>query len=217
MLPAMDRLDIYLRTIDPDMRKAWANWFGDTDVTVEGGDILQDPPTDAVVSPGNSFGVMSGGLDETIRDYFGRELQKRLRSAIRDEYPRTHELPIGQALTVRTDGEHWPYLICAPTMRVPETVAETTVAYQAMRATLFEARDHSPIESVAIPAFGAGVGKMPVNRCAYQMREAYRVVRNDEKPEGLEEPRERHHRLKAGPPDNKDALADKDLDDFSVT
>jgi methionine synthase I (cobalamin-dependent) len=82
-------------------------------------------------------------------------------------------------------------------MRVPTNIDGTVNAYLAMRAILrlvkkFNGRavelaraetirwekpvDPVFIESVLCPGLGTAIGRMPFNIAAYQMREAYRVV-----------------------------------------
>lgn len=83
--------------------------------------------------------------------------------------------------TTHTDHEQWPFLVAAPTMRVPESVARTTHAYLAFRAVLlamahFNERHDHPIDSIVCPGLGTGIGAMDYERCALQMRMAYRQL-----------------------------------------
>jgi O-acetyl-ADP-ribose deacetylase (regulator of RNase III) len=77
---------------------------------------------------------MDGGLDAAIRDQLGFTVQQRVQRAIVDQHH--GELPIGSAVSVETGDERWPVMIAAPTMRVPENVAQTLNAYLAFRAVL---------------------------------------------------------------------------------
>jgi len=79
---------------------------------------------------------------------------------------------------IETGSERFPYLVCAPTMRVPMDIRKTVNAYLAMRGALIAIRDYNAqndnaIKSVVFPGSGTSVGKMPPARCAYQMRMAY--------------------------------------------
>ena len=137
-------------------------------------------PADAMVSPANSFGIMDGGLDRAIRDVLGFEAEKRARGRILERHH--GELAVGQAEIVETDHERWPFMVVAPTMRVPESVARTLNAYLAFRAVLLavhrfnEASPDRQIETVVCPGLGTGIGGMAPDRCALQMRMAYRQV-----------------------------------------
>jgi O-acetyl-ADP-ribose deacetylase (regulator of RNase III) len=132
---------------------------------------------DAVVSPANSFGFMDGGLDYALSERFGWSLQKRLQRQIQDRPMR--ELLVGEALVVATDDPKVPWLISAPTMRVPMQLRESINAYLAMKAILCAAlahRDEPLIRTVAIPGLGTGVGELNPATAARQMFMAYREV-----------------------------------------
>lgn len=167
---------IQLCTLDEAMAEAWQAAFAGTPVSIRVGDILAEP-VDAVVSAANSFGIMDGGLDLHYARHFGEDLECRLRERLAAEHD--GELPVGQALIVPTGDAAIPWMVSAPTMRVPATIDRTTHVYLAFRAALRavreHAREHSSIDSLACPALGAGVGAMPFERVARQMRAAYDV------------------------------------------
>ena len=82
------------------------------------GDLLRER-VDAIISPGNSFGDMGGGFDRALDEYFKSRAQAAAQAAIA-----THalgELPVGAALVLRITPAR-PYLVVAPTMRVPGPV-----------------------------------------------------------------------------------------------
>ncbi len=158
---------------------AWQRQFQDCEmVEVVHGDILAEE-TDTIVSPANSFGYMDGGLDLALSLHFGWHLEKAVRSVLLKEYD--GELPVGQAIIVPTQHEQIPWLVSAPTMRVPMVVKDTVYAYLAFRAMLRALDRHNsttsdqPIRSIACPGLGTGEGQMPAERCARQMRYAYDV------------------------------------------
>ncbi|HUD43611.1 MAG TPA: macro domain-containing protein [Dokdonella sp.] len=167
-------MQIHLCTLDATMAEAWRIAFAGTPVSIRAGDILAEP-VDAVVSAANSFGIMDGGLDLHYARHFGEDLERTLRARLAAEHD--GELPVGQALIVPTGDRTIPWMVSAPTMRVPMTIDRTTHVYLAFRAALravrAHARDHTPIASLACPALGAGVGAMPFERVARQMRAAY--------------------------------------------
>jgi O-acetyl-ADP-ribose deacetylase (regulator of RNase III) len=167
---------IALHTLDSDMSAAWQSVFSATpNVLVVEGDILEGR-CDAVVSPANSFGFMDGGIDLAYRRYFGSELQVRVQGKIRNDF--FGELPVGQATVVATGHETVPFLVVAPTMRIPDRIGDTLNVYLAFRATLlavlaYNRRTPSAIESLRVPALGTGIGAMPLTRAARQMHAAY--------------------------------------------
>lgn len=198
----MTRPIIFLHTLDSAMAAAWRSTFpAVADIHVVEGDILQGP-CDAVVSPANSFGFMDGGIDLVYRRYFGMDLQSRLQAKIRNEF--RGELPVGQATVVATGKEIVPYLVAAPTMRVPDRIGDTVNVYLAFRATLLAVLAHndetpSAINSIRVPAMGTGIGAMPLARAARQMHAAYVSV--FEAPEWLKDPTAilvHHENLRSG-------------------
>ena len=110
-------MKIVLSAVDEDLADAWERHCGDSpDVTIHRGSIL-DLSVDAVVSPANSFGFMDGGIDHLYSRHFGRKIEERLQEMIRNRHH--GELLIGTAEIVETNNLRIPYIIAAPTMRVP--------------------------------------------------------------------------------------------------
>lgn len=120
------------------------------------------------------------------------------------------ELVVGTAEVVETGHERIPYLIAAPTMRVPMILHDSVNAYLAARASLllvqhgaFASGEHQGqpvaerVKSIAFPGLGTGVGQIGFNTCARQVRSAiddvllgkYRV------PQSWAEASERHQLL----------------------
>ncbi len=124
---------------------------------------------DAMVSPA----IMDGGLDLAIRDTLGFPIQQAAQRVILERHH--GELPVGLAEVVETGDGRWPFLIIAPTMRIPESVAQTVNAYLAFRATLLAVQAHNAagrplIRSLLCPGLATGIGCMEPRRCAAQMR-----------------------------------------------
>lgn len=161
---------------NPALITAWETEFtGIDNVTIRGGNLLL-ARADALVSPANSFGFMDGGIDWSISELFEWKIQATVQKVIRTKH--AGELLVGAAEIVPTEHERFPYLICAPTMRVPQNVAESINAYLAMRAILlclnkFNSENNDAIKSVAIPGLCTGIGRMTYPTCARQMRAAY--------------------------------------------
>ena len=153
------------------MAHAWRTQFGSQpNVRVHEGDILAKQ-ADAILSPANSFGFMDGGIDLAYSHFFGWDLQDRLRDVLHKEH--SGELPVGHAVIVPTHHKGIPYLVSAPTMRVPAHIAETVNVYLAFRAALIAVKNSKDIRSLLSPALGTGVGAMPIERAARQMYAAY--------------------------------------------
>jgi O-acetyl-ADP-ribose deacetylase (regulator of RNase III) len=172
---AGDDLHISLGDLSPLMADRLAYHFQDVAaVEVVQGNLL-DLECLAIVSPANSFGDMGGGIDKAIDDLHGGEAQRRVMAAIRELY--LGELPVGAAVNVELPTRRFPFVVAAPTMRIPGSVEGSLNAYLSMRAALqHNARGGQPIRSLAVPGLGTGVGGMDQNEAAEQMRAAYDSV-----------------------------------------
>lgn len=178
-MTSLQNLRIELVDLSSELVHAWQSAFRPfSNVHAYQGSILE-VSTDALVSPANSFGYMDGGLDLLLSEHFGWDLEDRVRAVLLADHD--GELPVGEAIIVPTNNERVPWLVSAPTMRVPMTVADTANAYLAMRGILRAIRKHNrenpaqQISSVACSGLGTGTGFMPPERCARQMRYAYDV------------------------------------------
>lgn len=170
--------EVTLCSIHEDMALEWMIEFEEFPwIKITPGNIL-DEKSDALVSPANSFGFMDGGLDYKLSEYFGWGIQETLQEIIKTKH--NGELLVGEAEIIETNNEKIPYLISAPTMRVPMEIKDTMNHYLATRATFIAINDfNSPeikIKSVSLPSMGTGVGKVPFDVAARQMRAAYEDV-----------------------------------------
>lgn len=180
-------MKIYLRDRNKNLVDAWTEVFGDNpDFHISQGDIFAEGEwldVDAIVSPANSYGYMDGGIDFVYSDYFGWGIGDMLREKIWTEFD--GELLVGQATIIDMretnpkNPQHaqrvqrLPYLISAPTMRVPMVVDDTVNAYLAFVASLRAAKAFG-IKSILCPGLGTAIGKLPPRVCAVQMLEAWK-------------------------------------------
>jgi O-acetyl-ADP-ribose deacetylase (regulator of RNase III) len=176
-------LRVVLTAVEEGLSDAWERFCGDLPfVAVHRGSIF-DVTCDAVVSPANSFGFMDGGIDMAYSERWGWGVQGRLQRAIREKHH--GELLVGQAEIVETGDAALPYVITAPTMRVPMVLRESVNPYLAARA-VFLLWKHAimpvgpdagrpiseVIRAVAFPGLGTGIGRVGPNTCARQVRQA---------------------------------------------
>jgi len=134
-------------------------------------------PHDAFVTAGNAFGLMSAGIDAAVARFFGEEFVGRVQHQIMDRY--LGEQPVGTAFVLPTGHSSIPFLVHAPTMRVPGSISGTDRVYAATWAALLAVHAHNvasdeTIETVAFPAMGTGFGGVPFDEAARQMAAAYR-------------------------------------------
>ena len=133
-------------------------------------------PHDCFVTAGNAFGMMTAGIDAAVIGRFGKELMERIQLRIMDEY--LGEQPVGTAFVQPTGNPDYPFLVHAPTMRVPGSIEGTDKVYAATWAALVAVHAHNQtseqkIEVVAFPAMGTGFGGVPRSEAARQMAVAY--------------------------------------------
>ena len=181
-------MKITLLDINKNMTDAWSKYFKD----IENVEIVhnyfsnfmdENQDVDAIVSPANSFGLMDGGYDKAIIDYFGEKLMKSVQQAILIRW--YGEQPVGTSMSVPiknkiVNGGRYALLIHTPSMRTPEQIVDTRIIYQCMRTTLIEAIKQG-VDHVVIPAFGGLTGRVPCEEIAKMMFFAYKQVFNQPK------------------------------------
>lgn len=188
-------MKIILRDRNLELVNAWKKQFYNTDVEIGCGDIF-DVTADAIVSPANSFAFLNGGIDLAYSKRFGPKLQEDLQKYLLENHD--GELCVGEAVYIPIAGsEDYKFLISAPTMRVPMNVSGTVNAYLAFRAALRLVKKYNQkaeqtaktnsirwgkpekpnlISSIICPGLGTAIGRLDYDVAATQMREAYRVV-----------------------------------------
>ncbi len=201
-------MNLILAAIEQPLADAWEQFCSNLPgVRIHRGSIL-DVECDAIVSPANSFGFMDGGIDAAYLRHFGTELQGRVRSAIQARH--FGELPVGMADVVETGNNNIPYMIVAPTMRVPMVLNDSVNPYLAIRAVIllvehgtFKSGPHrgeslkEHIRTVAFPGMGTGVGQLSPSTCAHQFRAAidHFMLGNFQPPSTWAEASEQHQLL----------------------
>lgn len=165
----MSLLRLEIHDTDDAVIRALAFVFSDLDRVKVHVQPIAEPGfcADAVVSPANSFGFMDGGVDLIYSQRFGWHVQDSLQGIIKQKYD--GELLVGQAQAVLTRDECIPWLIAAPTMRVPQRITDPVAIRLAMRAAL-RAADEAGCEHVVSPGMGTGTGRVPPEVAALQMR-----------------------------------------------
>ena len=196
---------IILADLQIQVIQAWQSALKEfSNVEIHYGSIF-DVQCDAIVSPANSFGFMDGGIDMAISRFFGWHVQERLQEKIKTKHH--GELVVGNAEIVPTDHPKIPFIISAPTMRVPMILKHDSVnIYLATRAVLLLIKYglqangetlNAVIQRVAIPGMGTGVGKYPPGLCARQMKQAIQdvIFEDTQYPQTWFEAQKRHQLL----------------------
>ena len=166
---------VYLLAMQPELASAFAQAFSDAeDVKIAREDFASfmdgHPEVTGIVSPANSFGLLTGGLDKALRDYFGKELQDAVRECIKNEW--FGEQTLGTSMAVDIPGAPGKKLLHTPTMRTPSKITDDLIVYSCMRSALMAAIQND-IAAMVIPAFGGGSGQLPMEVIAHHMRLAW--------------------------------------------
>ncbi|HEY1187627.1 MAG TPA: macro domain-containing protein [Gemmata sp.] len=116
--------NLWLVHPDPAMCDAFRHRFaGLRGARVVQGRFEDLGPHDCFVTAGNSFGLMTAGIDAAVVRFFGEELMTRVQHRILNDY--FGEQPIGTAFVLETARPAVPFLAHAPTMRVPGNIDGT--------------------------------------------------------------------------------------------
>jgi len=131
-----------------------------------------------LISAGNSFAEMNGGVDGIINTHLSsftpdRYIQKDVKEIINKQF--AGELPVGQSIIIPTYHPKHKFLIYSPTMRVAENVENTINSYLAFRSALI-LMENNKINYASTPLFCSGAGGMIIKQTCYQMLEAYNSV-----------------------------------------
>ena len=197
-------MKLVLADLQSELLQAWQNIGGEKKhITTHHGSIFE-VDCDALVSPANSFGFMDGGIDMAISKFFGWHIQKQLQELIQTKHH--GELLVGKAEIVATDHARIPYVISAPTMRVPMILTDTVNVYLAIRAVLLLVKYgrfedgtaiSEKIEIIAFPGMGTGVGQVSPEIFVRQMKRAVEEIVEEKYkfPESWWEAAQRHQLL----------------------
>lgn len=167
----MSNLTIHVHIYNHQEYEELKNYYNDhPNLKIHYGNIFNFK-ADALVTAGNSFGMMDGGIDGAVA-YFFEDIENQVQQKIMSEW--YGELPIGVSLLFPTPSNtHFQYLCYSPTMRVPKEVQNTTNAYLAMRGALVECSKQPNIKNIAVPLLCRGVGNMDPKEILRQIKHAY--------------------------------------------
>ena len=176
-------MEIYIIEIDKRKFKylsAYFSNYNDVHLVNESFESFMKKNKDAiecVVSPGNSFGLMDGGYDLALTEWYGKQLQERVQEYIINNY--YGEQGVGTSFIIPTNKDN-QFLIHTPTMRTPQEIIDPRIIYQCMRSTLIEAINNK-VKSILIPMFGASIGNVKPQVVSEMMFKAYTQIKNPPK------------------------------------
>ncbi len=171
-------MQIFLLDRNPDITQMWKLYFSDIpDVKVVCDNFthfMEAHDVECIVSPANSYGLMDGGYDAAISDYFGKALIPAVQAYIREHF--FCEQPVGTSFIIDIPNST-KKLIHTPTMRIPSIIKDPLVVYQCMRTTLICAMQNN-VKSIVIPAFGGHCGGVSPVKLALLMRAGYEQLQD---------------------------------------
>ena len=171
-------MEIILLDRNPLIVNIWKLYFKDIQAVAvvcdDFGHFMDTTKVECVVSPANSYGLMDGGYDLAISEWFGWNLQEKVQKYIIEHF--RGEQPVGTSFIIDTEVDDIK-LIHTPSMRVPSAIKEPMVVYQCMRTCLMTAIENN-IQSIVIPAFGGFCGGLREQTVCTMMYEAYMQVMN---------------------------------------
>ena len=184
---------LILSAISPDLFEAFKKHFAKFPQVEVVFKSFEQTEFDCVVSAANSFGLMDGGVDQCITDYFGVQMMERVQAQVIKEY--YGEQPVGTSMIVRGNADFKfgedvellknKYVAHTPTMRIPMNINQTTYVYSAMKAMLIAVEKHNEevdefkrhnisdhktrIDVVVCPGLGTNAGRVPAEEAAKMM------------------------------------------------
>lgn len=191
MIQDFEYLKITLLDNDSDMCDYWnsvlkeynyteENYFPNVEVVTQ--DIVEylrenNNHLIGIVSPANSFGLMDGGYDGAIRQYFLEDYDidviPIVQEHIREKF--WGEQPVGSSTLVKLPiiGS---YILHTPTMIRPSIITDPRIVYHCTRSCILEAL-RTECTHIVIPAFGGCCGKVDKQLIAEYMIAAMETFR----------------------------------------
>lgn len=134
--------------------------YGIQSMLIDVKQLIDSIEIDMIVSPANSFGYMNGGIDKIYTELFSG-IQTTVQNKINElgfiSNLGKKYLPIGSAITVKTNNKKCEYLISAPTMYLPGSIQQTNNIIFCFMAILNIANKNKN-KKIACPGLGTNIG-----------------------------------------------------------
>lgn len=170
-------MKIYLLDFNINITNAWNALFKDNPNVVISNDdfgnfLNSHKDVECIVSPGNSYGMMTGGYDGAITKYFGPKLMQKVQELINTRYAGCQ--PVASAFIMQIPDNSLKLIHC-PTMAMPSIIKDPKIVYDCTLATLKVAKDNK-IGVIVLPAFGGLTGAVDPKELAKNMFNAIQDV-----------------------------------------
>lgn len=176
-----------LADFNTDLIKEWSK----TPYDFYDGNIF-DFEADAILIPGNSFGIMQDGIEQIALYHFGKDAEREIRSEIKrnEEW---NELLVGRSIHIKTNKSNLPALIYSPIYRVPKVIADPVDVYIAFRDSVHTAICQG-YTNIVFPGFGTQTGKIKEDWAVRMMNAAIEDALNKKDfPKNLKEAENWHY------------------------
>jgi O-acetyl-ADP-ribose deacetylase (regulator of RNase III) len=156
----------YVKTYAKDMNATFVN----ADVEK----LLCDNKIDALISPANSFGDMTGGIDKVYSKMFPNieKTVKGMISKLGKNCNNRYYLPVGANISVMTGDPKCHFMVVMPTMFLPKNIKDTNCVYNAFYGLLLNYYDKQI--TLACPGLGTGIGGLSPEESVKQIINAFR-------------------------------------------
>lgn len=164
-------LEVTLFDVNQDLCKAWEQQFGEyKNVHIVNCELEKLEEHDLLVTAGNSYGIMTGGIDYYVNKLCKFKVQDLVQQAI-DNY--WSKLPVGKFVTINIEKlvkSQFKVLIYAPTMELPQQIPPENV-FNVFYPIIRTYRDTNL--TLACPGLGSLTGGLSPEIVAEQMKKAY--------------------------------------------
>lgn len=160
--------NIIICNIDDDLTKLIDKHLPKSNISYYNGDFRNiSEPFECIVSPGNSFGLMDGGVDGIIKSYFKHidNFIIKVQTSLLNQVGGFHQPGSCTMIDVTNDHVNCQFIAHCPTMIVPMKITDYSIIYWCIWNFLISIHKHNinnptnKIKTVVCPCLGTGVGR----------------------------------------------------------
>ena len=176
----MINFSIIISNVNEDVNDLLLTEFPDNNkynVNVYNCDFREISGYDCIVSPGNSHGIMDGGMDLAISRYFDDRdtFIKNIQSQLKTKF-NLKQAP-GTATILITGFDKCKYLLHVPTMLIPSRITHKEILYWCIYNMLHKVYKHNlkkdDIHTVCMSGLGTGAGRVQYDQFIKLFKLAY--------------------------------------------
>lgn len=142
-------------------------------------ELIDNKKIDIIISPANSYGVMTGGIDIDIVK-LDSTIQQKVYAKVKESHyldmDEERYIPVGTCQCIKVN--HSLSLLIAPTMKHPKDISESNnvlLAFNAIMIFLENATYHNKNLTIACPCLGTGCGSMDAETSAKQILTVFKI------------------------------------------